>query len=200
MMPSQQQSSRTPRSKRDNYRTPKVIYQWAEYYFGKFDIDLAASHDNTLCDKYFSLQDNALYKSWSRHGKKGWCNPPYSNIDPWILHAIVEMENNFETVFLIPTPNGEGRDTLLFRYASQIVFITGWYDGNRGRSGRIPFTDYDGIPTKFNMRGSCLVQFTPYIDQVELSDQGPRKGPLVHWISWREIQQVGQKLLFENGV
>lgn len=51
----------------------------------RFTIDAAASADNARLPRYWTREDDALSKSW--HGERVWCNPPYSNIRPWVEHA-----------------------------------------------------------------------------------------------------------------
>lgn len=61
---------------KDNYGTPKWLFDWANENYGPFDIDLAASAENHKVDKYFTEEDDALKQSW--HGYNAWLNPPYS--------------------------------------------------------------------------------------------------------------------------
>ena len=76
----------------NNFWTPDFIFEYAEEMCGnpdkdfKFDIDLAADSENTKCEKYFTKDDNAMFQDW---GKYNWCNPPYSNIEPFIEKAIL---------------------------------------------------------------------------------------------------------------
>ncbi|WP_376775498.1 DNA N-6-adenine-methyltransferase [Candidatus Sodalis endolongispinus] len=48
-----------------------------------FCVDSAADHDNTLCRHYLTEADDALNDDWHTHGAI-FCNPPYSNIMPWV--------------------------------------------------------------------------------------------------------------------
>lgn len=59
--------------------------------FGKFDarwdftVDVAAAAHNTKCERFYSIEDDGLSQSWA--GERVWCNPPYSNIRPWVEKA-----------------------------------------------------------------------------------------------------------------
>lgn len=50
-----------------------------------FTIDVAASAHNTKCERFYSVEDDGLAQSWS--GERVWCNPPYSDIRPWVEKA-----------------------------------------------------------------------------------------------------------------
>lgn len=50
-----------------------------------FTIDVAASAANTRLPRFWTEKDNALTKSWA--GERVWCNPPYSDIAPWVGKA-----------------------------------------------------------------------------------------------------------------
>jgi phage N-6-adenine-methyltransferase len=50
-----------------------------------FTIDAAASKENARLERYWTVEDDALDQSWA--GERVWCNPPYSNIEPWVRKA-----------------------------------------------------------------------------------------------------------------
>jgi len=51
----------------------------------RFTIDAAASPANARLPRYWTESDNALEQSWA--DERVWCNPPYSNIRPWVVKA-----------------------------------------------------------------------------------------------------------------
>lgn len=53
--------------------------------YGPFTLDVAAAAHNTKCARYFTREDNGLEQDWS--GERVWCNPPYSEIAPWVRKA-----------------------------------------------------------------------------------------------------------------
>lgn len=62
---------------------------WADFIplhvrFG-FTIDAAAAPHNARLGRYWTYRDNALLQCWD--GERIWCNPPYSNIEPWVCKA-----------------------------------------------------------------------------------------------------------------
>lgn len=54
----------------------------------RFTVDVAASAENAQLDRYYSIKDSGLEASWE--GERVWCNPPYSNIRPWVEKAWAE--------------------------------------------------------------------------------------------------------------
>ena len=57
--------------------------------FGSFDLDVAASAANAKCERFYTIDDNALEQPWSG---RVWCNPPYSNLGAWVSKARLEYE------------------------------------------------------------------------------------------------------------
>lgn len=68
----------------DDRRTPRSLFDplHADY---RFTIDVAASHENALLPRYYTLETDALKQDWG--GERVWCNPPYSDIEPWVQSA-----------------------------------------------------------------------------------------------------------------
>lgn len=135
---------------KNTWATPQYLFDWLNSIY-LFDIDLCASGENTKCAAWFDERDNSLIKQWYDHGSRGFCNPPYSNIKPWIEKAMEEADKGFITVMLIPTPNGESHYHEIFVRAKSITFIT----------GRIAFYNpYLKKEVSGNSRGSCVVEFS----------------------------------------
>lgn len=85
----QPQTSRTRNAKRakrdaDRGTDPAVFAALNERF--QFTIDVAASAANTKCERFYSIEDNGLEQSWA--GERVWCNPPYSDIRPWVRKAL----------------------------------------------------------------------------------------------------------------
>jgi phage N-6-adenine-methyltransferase len=55
----------------------------------RFSIDAAASHANALLPRYWTRHDDALRQSWGC--ERVWCNPPFSELEPWVAKAWEEM-------------------------------------------------------------------------------------------------------------
>lgn len=141
----------TPKDKsfnKDSLQTPRYIFNWLNSIY-IFDVDLCASDEHHYCDRYFTKENPATAKAWS----SAFCNPPYSNIDPF-LDIAIEARNEFKsrTVFLIPELNGEKRTGLIMRETTKIIHL----------APRISFIRPDnGEEYKGNNRGSIVVEFSP---------------------------------------
>ena len=87
-----------------NFETPKKIFNFAQKYFNlKFDLDVCATKQNTLCKNYFTKKDNSLLKDWkidhyydSNKGKfEGiFLNPPYNQASKFIKKATEQNKKN----------------------------------------------------------------------------------------------------------
>lgn len=75
-----------------------------------FTLDVAASHANAKCERYLTKDDaplDGLGQTWA--GERVWCNPPYSNIRPWLEKAwcIPRQEAAELIVMLLPANRTE---------------------------------------------------------------------------------------------
>lgn len=50
-----------------------------------FTIDVAAAAHNAKLPRYYDIASNGLAQPW--YGERVFCNPPYSNIRPWVEKA-----------------------------------------------------------------------------------------------------------------
>ena len=67
----------------DRATTPEVFDPLHER-FG-FTVDVAASEHNAKLPRYFDREVDGLVQDWS--GEHVWCNPPYSDLRPWLEKA-----------------------------------------------------------------------------------------------------------------
>lgn len=84
----QQVGRRGALDKVDDRRTPRELFDPLNEEFG-FTLDAAASEANALTDAYYDLEADGLSQAW--HGVV-WCNPPYSDLRPWVEKAWAEIE------------------------------------------------------------------------------------------------------------
>jgi phage N-6-adenine-methyltransferase len=80
----QQVGKRGAKPEVDNLETPWDFFTPLHERFN-FAIDAAALPHNAKCERYFTPEDDGLAQSW--RGERVWCNPPYSNIEPWVAKA-----------------------------------------------------------------------------------------------------------------
>lgn len=98
----QQVSTSGPRSDVDDRATTPEVFDPLNARF-HFTVDVAAARHNAKCARYFTIDDDGLAQSWA--GETVWCNPPYSDIRPWVEKAW--RERNATTVMLLPANRTE---------------------------------------------------------------------------------------------
>lgn len=68
-----------------------------------FTVDVAASATNAKLPRFFDRDTNGLMQPWA--GERVWCNPPYSDIRPWVEKAW--SEDGATVVMLLPANRTE---------------------------------------------------------------------------------------------
>jgi phage N-6-adenine-methyltransferase len=142
--------SNTPTEIRDLWQTPKFVF---DYYDRRFNFtgDIAASEKNALCDVYIDSESNALDDAqyWFA---RGWLNPPFSDITPWVEKAIDQMQYKALTVMLLPADTSVKWFKLAFDNCTECHFI----------SGRLSFVNAETQkPVSGNNKGSVVFVFDP---------------------------------------
>lgn len=94
----QQTRKRGARPEVDNLETPWDFFTPLHERFG-FTIDVAALPHNAKRPCFYSPEENGLERSWA--GERVWCNPPYSDIEPWVKKAYREMDTPHRPARLI---------------------------------------------------------------------------------------------------
>ena len=132
---------------RDLFQTPKFVFNWYNKQY-KFTCDVAASDLNHLVPHYLTEDDDALSAPW---GDTNWCNPPYSNIRPWVDKAIEQARCGKTTVMLVPADTSVAWFRKAFNECTRCEFI----------SGRISFINAEtGKPQSGNNKGSVVFIFS----------------------------------------
>lgn len=96
-------------SSSDEFGTPDYLYKPLDAEF-RFEIDAAASPENTKCRHYLDHVDNAINTSWDKFARLVgaqpifWCNPPYSrgNVAAFVKKAHEESQKGATVVMLLP--------------------------------------------------------------------------------------------------
>lgn len=137
--------------KKDSWGTDPVIFKAMNEEF-RFTLDGAASEENSLCESYFTINDDALNQDWSEH-KNVWINPPYSrgNIKKFMNKASEEAKKGVTSVLLVPATLDA--QWLPITDISEIRIITG---------GRLSFFHPETRrKISGNTKGSMFVIFRP---------------------------------------
>lgn len=109
--------------KSDEWETPQDLFVSYDLVY-HFTLDPCATSDNAKCERYYTIVDDGLTKSWK--DEVVWCNPPYSKCYEWVQKAYMEsITNGAKVVMLLPVRT----DTKWFHhfviFHSKIVFIRG---------------------------------------------------------------------------
>lgn len=92
-------SARTGDKSKDQYLTPLWLFDLLNLEFN-FDLDVAATDENTLCDYWFTEEHDGLIQPWWGNV---WCNFPYSSAADWVKKAYSEAKaGNCTAVLLMP--------------------------------------------------------------------------------------------------
>ena len=152
---------------KDLWQTPQFVFDYYDKRFN-FKWDLASSKDNALCDfgstEEFSAFDTLSTQFWKT---PVWCNPPYSNIMPWVKKCIdISIKSNTYVVMLIPADTSIKWFKLAFDNCTECHFI----------SGRLSFVNAETQkPVNGNNEGSVVFIFdpkSPVKKSVHLIDRG----------------------------
>ena len=66
------------------WTTPRDLFDELDAEFG-FDLDVASTDENALCERHYTERDDGLSQQWSG---TVWCNPPYGReITKWMRKA-----------------------------------------------------------------------------------------------------------------
>jgi phage N-6-adenine-methyltransferase len=88
----------------DNRVTPLNWFSDVHLRFN-FTLDVAASASNHKLPRYFDIATNGLSQPWV--GERVWCNPPFSDITPWVQKAWIETQSAPVIVMLVPANRTE---------------------------------------------------------------------------------------------
>lgn len=128
----------------DEHPTPQDVFDQLTDRYGPFTLDAAATPENTKCERYYTVDDDALSKPWNG---RVWCNPPYSQKAAFVEHAIRETRSGRAEiiVMLVPADTSTVWWREAYEHADEIVL----------RSGKLKFGNAkNAAPT-----GSCLLVF-----------------------------------------
>lgn len=147
-------SSKTPVEDKDCWQTPVWLFDALTLEFD-FWLDAAANEQNALCAYFLTLEQDALKNDWVSYGAI-WCNPPYSNLKPWIEKAAEQcVKQNKAIVMLLPADQSTSWYSLALKSVDEVRIIT---------DGRINFINpKTGKEKKGNSKGSMFLIWRPFI-------------------------------------
>lgn len=116
------------------WNTPQDLFDRLNAEF-HFNLDPAANAKSAKCEKYYSVEDDGLSKSWG--GYTVFCNPPYGrDLPKWTEKGYKEsLKPGTTVVMLIPArPDTSYWEKWIFGKAEEVRMIV----------KRLKFTDDDG--------------------------------------------------------
>ena len=127
----------------DEWETPTIVFDMLCGVHHIFpELDVSADKINTKCPRYFTKEDNALFKKWL---EDAWCNHPHSKTEEFVNKCQHEWEENNINILMIVPANAIGAH--YFDYV---------FDNNCATyhriSGRINFTQH-GIKKSSSRNG-----------------------------------------------
>lgn len=107
---------------KDDWQTPKDLFLALDAVF-HFTLDPCSTHENALCAKHYTKQEDGLSQNWG--GEIVFMNPPYCReTGKWIEKAYRESENGATVVCLIPArPDTSYWQEIILPYAASIRFF-----------------------------------------------------------------------------
>lgn len=87
------------------YTTPETIHWCMERAcISRFDLDVAADAESHWAPRWYDVKQDGLQQPWSG---RVWCNPPYSDIEPWVKKAWEEAKHCEVIAMLLPATRCE---------------------------------------------------------------------------------------------
>ena len=136
--------------------TPKVLLDALKkrLHIASFSMDLAASADNAVTDleeapnSYYDEKMDALTRPWSCGGWN-FCNPPFADIEPWVMKAVSESQLGAQTCMLLPASVGSNWWANFVDGCAHVLFL----------NGRVTFVGH----TKPYPKDIAILLYTKYI-------------------------------------
>lgn len=124
-------------SNTQEWETPQDFFDRLDAEF-HFTLDAAATPENAKCERYYTIQDNALWQPWTGIV---WCNPPYGRlIGKFVRKGFGAAQNGATVVMLIPARTDTTYWHNYVMRAKEIRFVKGrLYFSMDGETGRAPF-------------------------------------------------------------
>ena len=108
-------------SKKHDWQTPRNFFDPLNAEF-EFTIDAAASPENALLPRYWTVDDDALLQSWV--GERVWCNPPYGREQRAFIKKASECRAEVSVLLIPARPDTAVWHDFIFPIA-EVRFIRG---------------------------------------------------------------------------
>lgn len=126
-------------SKSDEWETPSELFRALDREFN-FDLDVAATEENTKCRHFITAEMDALSDKTEWNGYRAWMNPPYSMTAQFLKRAVEETFDSTTTVALIPSRTDTRYWHEYVTQATEVRFLKGRLKfGGAGTKNSAPF-------------------------------------------------------------
>lgn len=125
-------------SKSDEWETPQSFFNKLNKTY-KFTLDPCSTSESAKCEKYYTLEDDGLSKSWKN--ETVFVNPPYGKIKDWVKKSHDESINNGAVVVMLIPARTDTRywHDYIMEEADSIYFVRGRLKfGNSPNSAPFP--------------------------------------------------------------
>jgi phage N-6-adenine-methyltransferase len=106
----------------DEWETPAKLFHHLDSEF-HFTLDPCATSENAKVKKYFTKEQNGLYRSWC--GEKVFMNPPYSRLAQWMAKAFSAARDDGATVVCLVPSRTDVRWWHRYAMKGEMRFIQG---------------------------------------------------------------------------
>jgi len=133
--------------KRDDWQTPKYLFDFLARHTRGFVCDIAATPENALCERYLA---DSLNCNWPTDGWN-FCNPPFSKKIQFVAKAIEQQEIfGARTAMVLPSNNMDQKwiEDILDRGYNITIII-----------GRVRYNAPDGVKASQPPFGTMIVLF-----------------------------------------
>lgn len=123
-----------PGRSKQNYGTPKNFLDALKSKLGitKFTFDFACDEQNVKAERGWTEADNSLVQPLSlwvarSAGGWGWLNPPYADIEPWVIKCLLASQKGAKIALLVPASVGSNwyRDFIHREHGVQTLLLNG---------------------------------------------------------------------------
>ena len=118
----QEPSKSTPEKRKNDWGTPDALFGLINTHFGPFELDAAASEENTKCALFYSEEDDGLAHPW--HGNV-WVNPPFSGVGAWVQKAYNEAAIGRASVTMLIGARPDTQYWWDYVRHGEVIFIKG---------------------------------------------------------------------------
>jgi len=111
-------------SRSSEWETPQDLFDRLSKLFGPFTLDPCATMTNAKCQKFYTVKDDGLKKSWTN--EVVFMNPPYGRaIGKWLEKAYRESLTGTTVVCLIPSRTDTSYWHEYVMKAEEIILLRG---------------------------------------------------------------------------